>query len=89
MNVTQGRRWRIYRFSMEGLQEAFTVGNRLTIVDGIPDGAKIVRARYAPESDQLELIAEHNSFSVVGEGCVIPCADAVSIRRDEVKECHN
>ena len=78
---------RVQRFEVTpfAFERVFVSGNSLTIVDGIPDGGKVVRAGYDHLTDVIYLIVEHESFDDVPEGNLIPAASfALSTREQPV-----
>jgi hypothetical protein len=63
----------MYRFSPEALASTMTTRPKkaVSVVDGIPEGAKIVRAGFDATSDQFYLVAEHESFPEHTEGATL------------------
>jgi hypothetical protein len=56
----------------EYLAWSFTTGRIAQIIEGLPEGTRLIRAGYSDTSDQLFLIVEHDSFPLVKIGDVIP-----------------
>lgn len=84
-------RWRRYSVSAEFMRDMMTEGFRprgdCMVIEGIPDGARVVRIGVAGNLLAFEIVVEHESFAELLEGMEIPHHHCV-IRRDEVPEAH-
>lgn len=71
--------------SQEFLTELLTTGHRFDscvhVVDGLPNGAKFVRAEYIYYPPTAVFIYEHESFPQVKDGDKIP-RKAIMLKRD-------
>lgn len=63
------------RILPECLANWLVTGHSLTIVGGIPPGARVVRAGYDHERGVFSIVVEHESFDEISEGAVIPERD--------------
>lgn len=72
------RRYRRVAISFDLLVQMLTTGwsigdaQTITCIDGLPEGAKFIRAIYDILSDTESLVFEHESFEPIQQGQIIP-----------------
>lgn len=81
-----GRKLKRYIVTLDSLGDLFKTGSKFEIVDGLPEGAKVVGCSidtegyaFAPTGYMLNVYVEHDSFEEMPLNGVIPSEGQIKI----------
>ena len=80
-DIRKIRRLRRFIISAGDIMQMFMQDLKLEIVKGIPRDAKCVGFAHDYERNGIVIFVEHESFSPVQEGHMVPLADPVDVRQ--------
>ena len=83
MTPKHGDRVRMFRVTAQAFPHVLRDGERIEVIDGFPEDAKIVDAGYDEQHRQFYLTVEHESFDPVAEAEIIPTQSVTLERIDE------
>jgi hypothetical protein len=75
-----------YQFILEMMFKGFETHGRIKTVEGLPQGAKLIREYFDEVGGCLTFIFRHKSFDEVEPGCAIPVVEIVIHTIYEAKE---